>query len=285
MITGTRFRMTAEINRQAQLARDIARAQTEISSEKRILAPSDDPIAAARVAEIARQQTNEAAWNQNIEVAATLASRADTTLESVEAAMGRAQELVLAGSSDTLSPENRAVIAAELRGIAEDIASLTQTRDARGALLFSDANALKIPMGPGIDIAPVASRAQIFEGITTPSGALDLVDIVNNAASAVAETDPAIRGTAIRQSIDAVDAGTHHIIAARGEQGVRAARIDNLKERLAESGLQLEEQRTGLEGTDIPKVVARLQAKQLTLQAAQAVFARVNQNTLFDLLR
>ena len=31
-------------------------------------------------------------------------------------------------------------------------------------------------------------------------------------------------------------------------------------------------------------VVAKLQSQQLTLQAAQAVFARVNQSTLFDLL-
>ena len=70
----------------------------------------------------------------------------------------------------------------------------------------------------------------------------------------------------------------------RGEQGSRGNRIDNLVERMADNGLQLEEERSAIESTDVTAVVARLQAGQLTLEAAQAVFARVNQNTLFDIL-
>lgn len=285
MISGTRYRLTAEIHRQAELARDIARAQMEISTGKKILAPSDDPTAAARVAEIDRAQADEEAWNRNVETAAILAARSDTTLAAVERAMLRAQELMLAGASDTLSPDNRATIAAELNGIAEEIASLMETRDSRGALLFSRGEALEIPVNAGVRVAPVASRADIFEGIATPGGPADLVTIVSDAAAAVVEADPVAREAASAASIDALEAGASHVIAARGEQGVRASRIDNIRERLATSGLQLAEQRNGLEATDIVEVVARLEAKRLTLQAAQAVFARVNQNTLFDLLR
>src|SRR3546814_2597298 len=92
MISGTRYRLTSESNRQSDLAREIARAQMEISTQKRILNPSDDPIGAARVAEIDRTQANEEAWRRNVETAAALASRADTTLASVEAVMVRAKE-------------------------------------------------------------------------------------------------------------------------------------------------------------------------------------------------
>ena len=49
--------------------------------------------------------------------------------------------------------------------------------------------------------------------------------------------------------------------------------------------MQLEEQRSGLESTDITEAVARLGAKDLSLKAAQAVFARINQTSLFDILR
>jgi flagellar hook-associated protein 3 FlgL len=285
MITGSRYRLTAEINRQSDLARDIARAQIQVSTQKRILNPSDDPIGAARATEIDRTQANEAAWMRNVETSAALASRADTTLEAVEKVMVRAQELMVRGASETLSDENRATIAAELRGIAEDIASLIDTRDSRGALLFSRGDALEIPVNSGLRIAPVASRAEIFEGIATPGGAADLVDIVNAAATAVSETDPDVRAPAVAASIDAVNAGSAHITAARGEQGVRAARIDNVRERLTESELQLTELKAEIESVDLPKVIAELEAKTLTLKAAQAVFARVNQNSLFDLLR
>jgi flagellar hook-associated protein 3 FlgL len=70
----------------------------------------------------------------------------------------------------------------------------------------------------------------------------------------------------------------------RGEHGVRAARIDAVRERLEAGSLQIEEERSGLEDTDISRVVAQINAKQLTLEAAQAAFARINRNTLFDLL-
>jgi flagellar hook-associated protein 3 FlgL len=284
MISGTRYRLTAEINRQTDLAREIARAQMEISTGKKILAPSDDPIGAARVAEIGRTQADEEAWSRNVETAASLASRADTTLASVERGMVRAQELMLAAASDTLSADNRATIAAELNGIAEDIAALVDTRDSRGALLFSRGDALEIPVNAGVRVAPVASRAEIFEAIDTPAGPADLVAILTGAADAVVETDPVAREAASSAAIEALDAGTQHIIAARGEQGVRASRIDNIRDRLDESALQLTEQRDGIEATDVVEVVARLESRRLTLQAAQAVFARVNQNSLFDLL-
>ena len=48
MISGTRYRLDQEINRQLGLSRDIARAQTQLSTQKRIQSPSEDPVAAAR---------------------------------------------------------------------------------------------------------------------------------------------------------------------------------------------------------------------------------------------
>ena len=83
MISGTRYRLDLQIARQSALAQEIARGQTEIAAGKRILAPSDDPIGAARVAEIGKAQANEAVWSRNVETAAALAARADTTLSSV----------------------------------------------------------------------------------------------------------------------------------------------------------------------------------------------------------
>jgi flagellar hook-associated protein 3 FlgL len=56
-------------------------------------------------------------------------------------------------------------------------------------------------------------------------------------------------------------------------------------ERYEAWSIQLEEERSRIESADIVEVVARLQARQLTLQAAQAAFVRINQNSLFDLLR
>ena len=281
----TRYRLSAEINRQAQLARDIARAQIEITTGKRLQAPSDDPTGSAQISGLARVQAQEATWLRNLEASRALADRADTTLTNVANKLERAMELLVAGASDTLSNENRAIIADELSGIAIDVATLADSRDPRGGELFSTGPALQIPVSAGGTVTPVASRADVFGNIATSGGPMDLVAIISAAAAAVAEPDPTLRHVATDDALAAMKQAVDHIAAARGEQGVRANRIDSLHEELELSALQLNEQRSAIEGTDIAEVVARLQSKQLSLQAAQAVFTRIGQNSLFDLIR
>ena len=279
MISGTRYRLTLEIARQGTLAQEIARAQAEIATGKKILAPSDDPAGAARVAEIGRTQANEAAWSRNLDTAAALAARADTVLGSAASVVDRAKELMLAAASATASAENRATIAAELRGLAAEIQDLRATRDPRGEPLFRTNGALEIPVGPDQTVTPVATRNEAFGAPVNIAGALFA------AADAAVEPDPALRDAAVQASLAGIDAAAAQVAAVRSDQGVRAARIDNLRERLAESRVQLTEQRSAIEGTDITEAVARLESKRLSLQAAQAVFARIHQSTLFDLLR
>jgi flagellar hook-associated protein 3 FlgL len=279
MITGTRFRLTLEINRQTRIAQEIARGQAEIATGKRILAPSDDAAGYAQVNELERAEAKEATWLRNIETASALASRSDSTLGSVASGLDRAKELLIAAASDTLSASNRSIIANELRGIGEEIAALRETRDPRGEPLFRINGALEIPVSAGVRIAPVASRASIFD---SPA---DIVAIVNAAAAAAEEPDPATRANATRASLSALDVANSQVATARADQGVRASRLDKLRDTLESSSIQLTEQKMAIEDVDITEVIARIQSKQLNLKAAQSIFARLNQNSLFDLIR
>jgi flagellar hook-associated protein 3 FlgL len=283
MISGTRYRLTQEIARQSQLSQDIARAQADISSGKRLQTPSDDPAASARVAEIRRTQANQAVWANNVEAASATAAQVDSTLTGVGTAIDRARELMLAASSDTLAPSDRAAIAIELRGIVEDIDSYAASTDSRGYPLFPAGEALQIPIAASVRVAATASRAAVFN-VPTGAGPVDLARIIGDAAAAIALPDRAARTAASATALAAIETASDHMSAVRGEQGVRAARIDSVRERLVATGLLLDEERGGLEGTDISATVAGINARMLTLQAAQATFARINRSTLFDLL-
>jgi len=279
MISGTRYQLTLEINRQLALAQQIAYGQAQISTSKRLLAPSDDPVAAARIAQISITQTDQDAWRANLANAAALSASADTALGSLENALQRAHELMVAAANGTLSAEDRSTVALELRSIAEEISTYQTTKDSRGNDLFPAATATRIPVGAGLTIAAVGTRAEIFE-VDTGSGPQNMAAIVAAAADALDANDPA----AISQSLDDVVAAVSHAAIEHGKQGARGNRIDQLTESLTNNALQLKEERSGLEDTDVTAVVAKLQAQQLTLEAAQAVFARVNRSTLFDLL-
>ncbi len=285
MISGTRYRLTQEVNRQLTLSREIAKAQTQLSTEKRIQSPSEDPVAAARISTIGRAQANEAAWKSNLNLAAALGARADTALKAVGSAYDRVTELMTQGATGTLSDQDRQTIALELRSIAEELGSLKNSKDARGNALFMSGYSLRIPVQSGVQVIAVGTREDVFESVATAGGPKDLGAIVSDAAAALELTDPTARAAAVAASLAEVEAGVDHVSTQRGEQGALAGRVDALLDRQADTGVQLAEERSGLEDTDIQAVIARLSSQQLSLQAAQAVFARVNENTLFDILR
>jgi len=285
MINATRYRLDAEINRQAGLAREIAKLQAQIATQKRIQAPSDDPIGNARVAEIGRVQADEEAWLRNVGTAADLASDGYVALSSLMTAFDRAAEQVRIASTGTSSDEARAIAAKVLAGIVEEITTLSETRDMRGEPLFRATASLEIPVGPGIRITPVATREAVFGPIDTADGPQELADIVRAAAVAAAEKDPGLREATLRSALAAITAASSHVALMRGDQNIRGGRIAGIQEQLLDSDIRLSEQRADIEATDIPETIAKLEAAKLSLEAAQAVFARVNEKTLFDYLR
>ena len=286
MINATRYRLDAEINRQAALAKRIAHVNTQISTGIRLLAPSDDPIASARIAEIGRTQADQEAWTRNLGTAANLAADGYTALGTLKTSVDRALSEFLAARSGAASDEARAIAVATLRDIASQITELSAARDARGEPLFR-ATPLEIPVGPGIRITPVAGQEQVFGPIVIneDGDTLTLADIVTAAADALEEPDPDLREQALTEALDSINRAIDHVVLVQGGQNLRGERIDMLEKSLEANGLDLAEQRSDLESTDPLKAIAEFKALDLTLSAAQAVFAQASQRSLFDLLK
>lgn len=285
MVGITGYRLTAEINRQLDLSKGIARAQADISSGTRLQTASDDPAAWSRIAVIKRTEANQEAWLGNLDTAASVADQVSSVLDGLFNAFQRAGELMIQANGASATPSDRAAIADELLGIAADIDSAATTVDSRGLPLFPADTPLPIPISRVLRITATDSRPAVFDTVSTPSGTIPLAQILRDAAAAIVDPDDATRKPASAASNDAVQAGITHISALLGQQGVRGARIDSVIERLETNALSLEEERGKLEGTDVAATLAQMQADLLSLQAAQATFARINQISLFDLLK
>ena len=284
MINATRHRLDAEIARQASLAKEIARLQTQISTGKRIQAPSDDPIGSSRITEIGRNQANEAAWKRNLGTAAALSNQAFSVLDSLMTTVDRAASLTSLASNGATSEEARKIYANELRQLASDIRGFSETRDTRGEPLFR-AVALEIPVATGLRMSPVALREDIFGPIATGGDPMELADILLAAANAMEIADKDMREAALTTALDNVNRATEHVAIVQGDHNVRGSRIAALDEQSEDTKLHLAEEREGLELVDPFQAIARLEATKLSLDAAQAIFARLNEKTLFDYLR
>lgn len=284
MISATRYRAQAAINRQSSLGQQIAKLEESVSSGKRIVRPSDDPTAATRVAEIRQAQSDQTVYTHNANTGISISSVADTKLASVATILDRAKDLVLKGRNDTSSAADRTSIANELRDMANDVVTLSQDNDPTGRPLFPTTEPTRIPVSDTLSIPATASRDAVFNKLTTAKGTQSISDILNDAADALEQTDETLRGPGIQTSIESISTASGHIISIQSDQGVRAKRFDDAKDQIASNGDALTEERSSLEDTDLTYALADFQAKQLALQAAQTVYAQGNKTSLFDLL-
>ncbi|HMI19552.1 MAG TPA: flagellin [Sphingomonas sp.] len=283
MISSTRYRAIAEINRQTDLSQQIAKLQESVSTGKSVTKSSDNPDAMQRITEIRQTQADQVVWTANTNMGASISSAADTQLGSIEDMLNQAKELLLSGRNDTTSTSDRTAIAAQLRAIVANLNAASTTSDPTGAPLFPTATPLSIPVSDTLSLPATAQRDQVFGNVTTASGVQTLQQILNDAATAV-EGNAATRATDIQTSLDAIDAGSAHITQIRSDQGVRGARFDAAKDDLDTSGETLSEERNGLESTDLTYALSEFQAKQTALQAAQTLFAQSNKTSLFNLM-
>jgi len=80
----------------------------------------------------------------------------------------------------------------------------------------------------------------------------------------------------------AIDGTINHAADMIAAVGLNAARLDRLTENSALRAISTAEERSALEDTDLSAAIAELNGMTLTLEAAQAAFARINRRTLMD---
>jgi flagellar hook-associated protein 3 FlgL len=284
LITGTRYRALAEINRQSKLSAEIARAQTDISSGVRIRQASDDPIAASRIAEIRRAQGDQAVWSRNIQTAKSVAAEVDQQMTNIGDIFNRVKELTLAGSTDSASPSDRQAIVLELSSLRTSLANIAMATSPTGQPLFPTDAPLQISTSLTQRLSATAQRSDVFEGLSLVSGTGTLDDVIEAAADAIGNNNMTTRRALANVALIDVNTALNRVTDERAAQGVRAAQFDTAENSVIDAQTQLAEERSSLEDTDVAATIMRLNAKTLSLQAAQSAFAKVNRNTLFDFL-
>jgi flagellar hook-associated protein 3 FlgL len=271
MINATGNRMTQEIQRQARLAQRIADKQTQVSTGKRLQRASDNPVASARAADLARAQANDAARAGNINLGITMAAQADSSLRQMSDLLARAKELTLAGANSSASAADRGTIAIELANIADEIDVMALAKSATGQPLFAISANMPVRYDDNAIFAPVPTRSEVFD-----VGGVPVSQTLRDTATAITN------GNIV--TIGAVDAAINHAADVAALIGLNAARLDRINESSAQRAINIREERSSLEDTDLSSAIAELNGMTLTIEAAQAAFARINRRTLMDFL-
>lgn len=108
---------------------ELLKTQQQMSSGRRILSPSDDPVGAAQGLRVAQQQ-NLIAQNTDAQGAAKSAlSLVESRLGDAGDVMQRIRELALQAGDASLTTADRKSIATEIRGLRDQLLSIANARD------------------------------------------------------------------------------------------------------------------------------------------------------------
>ncbi len=115
----------------------IDHTQKQISTGQTLLAPSDDPIGAARALELRETLAGLAQFDRNAVVAQNRLSQEESALSSVNNVLQRVRELALQANNATQSNETRSLIAVEMREHLDQLVQIANQSDGNSRYLFS----------------------------------------------------------------------------------------------------------------------------------------------------
>ncbi|SEJ37167.1 flagellar hook-associated protein 3 FlgL [Sphingomonas sp. OV641] len=271
------------------------RLNEQVSTGKKLLAPSDDSVGYQRLQVINRANADGVQDAANVQLAQATLQQAGTSLSQIAQQLQRASELVIQGKTGTNSASAQEAIATELEGILQSVVSLANGKDARGMPLFGGKDdAAAVTAGAGGTLAFAEGKAP-----AVPIGDGQSVEVTVNAGDFLAVKDGGDLGSAIAAMVAALRAGealpesaadtlatvSDQVTATQASLGAREVRVDLQAAQIKSAADDREITRSGIEDADPTETIVELQKTMTVLQATQASFSKLSSLSLFDYLR
>lgn len=168
----------------------LVKTQQQLSTGRRILAPSDDPIAAAQALNVTQSESLNKQYAVNRASASSSLGLEENILKQVTSLLQDVHGTTVYGGNSTLTDADRKILATELRSKLDSLVGLANTTDENGQFLFSGYQASTKPfvqtglnvqysgdqgqrlnqVGPARQLAISDSGTDIFERIKNGNG-------------------------------------------------------------------------------------------------------------------
>ncbi len=272
-------------------------SQIKLSTGKKILSPSEDPLMAARVIDIKQHMAEAKQYQVNINSLDQRLSLEEGSIRNVVNLMHRVKELTVQGLNDSNLQNDRRAIAVELDQINDNLLSIANTRNANGEYLFSgfltatqaftktvgtpntyvyngDANQRNIQISETQQVAEGHGGEDIFGAI----GADNLFETIEALSQDLKSNNP---NTA---SLDAIDQALTKILTVESEVGARLLTTERQREQHADYVLNMQQTLSDTQDLDYATAISKFNQQNIALQAAQQSFAKIQELTLFRYL-
>lgn len=294
---------TAQFQRQSlelmqKQAVDLAETQQRLAMGKRILVPSDDPLALTQLLPLKTTVSTYNQYERNSGVAEYRLELEDIQLSNFGNILTRVNELAIQANSGAINSSDRSAIATEIRENISNLVSIANTQDANGDYIFAGDNVKTTPIveapvgtftytgdqgtrniqiGQTRLISSGDSGRTIFMDVPFSGGGnQDIFTTLSNYATSLEANTPS------SVILTDVQAGIDNVLQTRTTIGARLNSIDIKTEDNEGRILRAEVAIGRLEDVDFAEAVGRLSLQLASLQASQQAFGRIQNLSLFN---
>lgn len=111
--------------------------EQQLATGRRLLTPSDDPVAAVQILDITEDLAQVDQYNRNGDLAEGQLALEESVLADVGNMLQRVRELVVQANNASQSPSTRKAIATEISARLDELQALANTRDASDEFIFA----------------------------------------------------------------------------------------------------------------------------------------------------
>lgn len=274
----------------------ILMSQQEVSSQKKVTQPSDDPSAFGQIVLDKSALSQNDQWIRNIQFGTARVEAASSALGETQNVLTRIRELTIQARSDTTSAEGRVTIAQEVRQLHRQLLQLANT-EVSGQAVFGgtktnvtpftitsgdtvsyqgNTETQAIAVSPNQTVQILVPGSQIFTGSTT-----NIFTSVSNLLAALESNN----SSGIDTAIGNLDQATSQISDAQGTVGALANRLEATGAALNTASVTIKQALSDKEDADLATAITQLSLQQVAVQATSQAFTKIFDTSLLNFLK
>jgi flagellar hook-associated protein 3 FlgL len=286
---------------------NLTQTQAQLAQGKQIINASDAPNQAATIQRLKSILSRQDSYQSSLNTVKARLQGEDSTLQSVSELLIRAKEVAVQGANDTLNTGDRKALANEMQSLRDQMLSLANTRDSNGNFLFAGsrvkqpafsetANGSPVYMGDqtrmnvrvgdqqNIPINRTGTDAFVPVARIDKDGAAVGVSFFQVMDNLIAGLNTA-NGSDIRRGAGELDNLQQGLSLAHAQVGTNLNMVDQQTSIIEDTTLNLKSTLSSIEDLDYASAITKMNQQMLSLEAAQASFAKVSQLNLFNYIK
>ena len=286
----------------------LTQSQEHLTSGKRVLKPSDDPAAAAQAERALAAEKRSIAQMRALDASRSAMQLSESALGNAGELVQQARDLLVGAGNGSYTDAERLTIVNAIRGLRDDLLAVANRSDGAGRYLFGGQGADGAPLVDGTGgVSYSASAGQLLAASgeasplsidgraawlqapdpANPGSTLSLFDVMDRVVGELATPGRTAAQVAqtVSDGLGDFDAAADNLSSWRARSGDALNRIDRIGERLSQSKLDAQSERSDAEDLDMVQAISDFQSRQTGYDAALKTYSIVQKMSLFDYLR